>query len=133
MANMNQMGRDLDALHTKVDAIMDALGVRVDDARQKRLDAQEKARKAYMPGGKGWKQIHGNPHGESIEPPVPEGVATAEDMEDPDFAAGYTAGVESIAGTPATVVMGDPAQTTEADEEADEPKKAAAKPSNAKK
>ena len=73
MANMNQMGRDLDALHVKVDAILDALGVTVDDARQKRLDAQEKARKAYMPGGKGWKQIHSNPHGEDIEPAMPEG------------------------------------------------------------
>lgn len=119
MANMNQMGRDLDALHTKVDAIMEALGVRVDDERQKRLDAEAKARKAYMPGGKGWKQIHGNPHGEGIEPAVPEGVPTPEDMEDPDFAAGYTAGVESIAGTPATVVMGD--QTPDAEAE-DEPK-----------
>jgi hypothetical protein len=120
----NKIERDLDGLHIKMDAILDALGVAVNTDRQKRIEANEKARKAYMPGGSGWKQIHGNPHGESIEPAVPEGQPTAEDMEDPAFAAGFSAGVEAVVGEPGTVVMGDqPPHTVAPEPEAEaEPK-----------
>lgn len=105
MANMNNMARDLDALHTKLDAIMEALGVTVSTERQKRMEAQEKAAKAYREGGKGWKQMHSNPFGEGNEPDAIEGVPTAEDMKDPEFAAGFEAGVEAVMGTPGTVVL----------------------------
>lgn len=52
---------DMEALHMKVDAILDHLGLSVDTKRGAQMEAEERARKYWAPGGEGYLMMRGGP------------------------------------------------------------------------
>lgn len=57
MASKQEM--DMEALNVKLDTILDHLGLKVDTSRSARLEAEERGRKAWAPGGERWIEANG--------------------------------------------------------------------------
>lgn len=57
MASKQEM--DMEALHAKLDTILDHLGLTVNTSRSARLEAEERGRKAWAPGGERWLEANG--------------------------------------------------------------------------
>lgn len=97
MSSQVKMGRDLDALNIKLDAIMAHFGISVPEERSDRLAAEERAIAYYAPGGDGWKEANGiKTSAQEAEERALFDMSDMEDEEDED--------VENLDNTPNTPV-----------------------------